>query len=75
MAGRSVGAKILDFGHKAFVFGLVSCATYSIFEIGNGVYHIIRINRNGGIPPPPLALENQKGPSSTDINIDPNSKA
>ena len=65
---RSLSAKILDFGHKAAVFGLVSCSVYSIFEIGSGVYHVIRLNRNGGIQVPPQA-------TITDPQDSPNPKA
>jgi hypothetical protein len=62
---RSLGAKVLDFGHKAVVFGLVSFVSYTIFEVGSGVFHIIRLNRNGGIPMPPQATITEPEKTST----------
>jgi hypothetical protein len=51
--GRSATSKFFDFGHKVVVFALVSFSAITIFDVGRGMYKIIRINRQSLPPPPP----------------------
>ena len=54
LGGRSATSKFFDYGHKVVVFALVSFSAITIFDVGRGMYNIIRINRKG-LPPPVAA--------------------
>lgn len=53
-AGRSATSRLFDMGHKVVVFGLVTFSAVTIFDVGRGMYNIIRINRKS-LPPPVAA--------------------
>ncbi len=76
LGGRSATSKFFDFGHKVVVFALVSFSAITIFDVGRGMYSIIRINRQAIPPPPPhFAAPPLGGAGSCDNINNGNAKA
>ncbi len=77
LGGRSATSKFFDFGHKVAVFAMVSFSAITIFDVGRGMYSIIRINRQG-LPPPvaaPPPLDGAAGAGAGDNINNGNAKA